>query len=161
MVANGWKRAVIIREGAGYFGIGIFGGRLEECHDTNKRVLKQRLADQYSIEFQRGRPGEPMAGASNRAVPSAGGAEADVSDKPVETHPIQAHHTPRRIPKVVTMRAYEVYAYVFGEQSAMVTGECRGGFGSGELFAFLYARSFPQEEWEQRVEEAFKGMDRR
>ena len=51
MVANGWKRAVIMREGSGYFGIGIFGGRLEECHDTNKRVLKQRLADQYSIEF--------------------------------------------------------------------------------------------------------------
>jgi hypothetical protein len=55
------------------------------------------------------------------------------------------------------MRAYEVYCHVYGAQEAMVTGGCRGGFSTGELIAFLYARSFPKEEWMRRVEEAFRG----
>lgn len=68
----------------------------------------------------------------------------------VETHPVQ---TPgrsgeqARMPKVVTMRAYEVYCYVYAPQEAIVTGGCRGGFSAGELIAFLYAHSFPQAEW--------------
>jgi hypothetical protein len=33
---------------------------------------------------------------------------------------------------------------------------CRGGFGLYELIAFLYARSFPKDEWEKRAEEAFQ-----
>ena len=61
-------------------------------------------------------------------------------------------------PQVVTLRAYEVYKEVFGEQGAIVTGGCRGGFGVGELVALLYAHSFPREEWRKRVDEAFKGM---
>lgn len=64
-----------------------------------------------------------------------------------------------RVPKTVTMRAYEVYCAEYGPQEAMVTGWCRGGFGTSELIAFLYARSFPKEEWHKRVSEAFKGME--
>ena len=60
-------------------------------------------------------------------------------------------------PKTVTMAAYEVYCHVYGSQEAMVTGSCRGGFSTGELIAFLYARSFPKAEWRARVDEAFRG----
>jgi hypothetical protein len=74
-----------------------------------------------------------------------------------ETHPVQARHTPKRINKAVTMRAYEVYCHVYAPQTAMVTDGCRGGFSGGELIAFLYAHSFPKEEWRSRVDEAFHG----
>lgn len=80
----------------------------------------------------------------------------------IETHPVQTHFSHGKkvaVPKVVTMRAYEVYCALHGEQEALVTGWCRGGFGIGELTAFLYARSFPKEEWRQRFREACTGMD--
>ena len=79
-----------------------------------------------------------------------------------ETHPVQTNsyrHDGGRAPKVVTMRAYEVYCHVYAPQEAMVTGGCRGGFGAGELVAFLYAHSFPKAEWRDRVDEAFRGME--
>lgn len=76
----------------------------------------------------------------------------------IETHPVQTTHPVSRAPKVVTMRAYEVYCHVHSKQEAMVTGGCRGGFGPCELMAFLYAHSFPQAEWRARVDEAFRGM---
>lgn len=85
--------------------------------------------------------------------------EQHVTDIPV--HPVQTHqvrpHTQAWCPRAVTLRAYEVYCAVYGEQEAMVTDGCRGGFSSGELIAFLYARSFPKEEWRRRLDEAFKG----
>jgi len=56
------------------------------------------------------------------------------------------------------MAAYEVYVHCHGEQEAMVTGDCRGGFSAGELVAFLYAKSFPKKEWRDRVDEALRGM---
>jgi hypothetical protein len=56
------------------------------------------------------------------------------------------------------MRVYEVYCALYSKQEAMVTGNCRGGFGAGELIAFLYAHSFPREEWRARVWEALEGM---
>lgn len=59
----------------------------------------------------------------------------------------------------VYMAAYEVYAEVYGPQEAMLHGHCRGGFGKGELVAFLYARSFPREQWHARIDEAMEGMD--
>lgn len=86
----------------------------------------------------------------------------------IETHPVQVHsrrgqQTPDRprsqAPVAVTMRAYEVYCHLYGPQEALVTGWCRGGFGVGELVAFLYARSFPKEEWRVRVDEAFRSLD--
>lgn len=61
--------------------------------------------------------------------------------------------------KAVYMRAYEVYKAVYGEQQALIEGGCRGGFGKGELVAFLYASGFPCEEWRKRVDEAFSGMN--
>jgi hypothetical protein len=82
------------------------------------------------------------------------------SDATIATHPIQTvDHKGGKAPQVVTMRAYEVYCKVYGSQEAMVTGGCRGGFSSGELIAFLYARTFPKEEWSKRVDEAFLGME--
>lgn len=80
----------------------------------------------------------------------------------IATHPVQTRLRSARdqavAPQTVTMRAYEVYSHVYGPQEAMVTGGCRGGFGAGELIAFLYAHSFPKAEWRLRVEEAFNGM---
>lgn len=76
----------------------------------------------------------------------------------VKVHPVQtADHKGGRAPQVVTMRAYEVYCHVFSPQEALVTGGCRGGFGTGELIAFLYARSFPKEQWRSRFYEASRG----
>lgn len=81
-----------------------------------------------------------------------------MTDEP-ETMPMQLYGgRSGRVPKVVAMLAYEVYCKVYGAQEAMVTGGCRGGFGDGELIAFLYARSFPKNEWHLRVNEAFNGM---
>ena len=85
-----------------------------------------------------------------------------MSDESIETHPVQTRqpiHRGARCPKIVTMRAYEVYCAVFQPQEAMVTGSCRGGFGAGELIALLYARSFPKPEWEARFTEAIRGME--
>lgn len=79
----------------------------------------------------------------------------------IETHPVQTQQSERtesRLPKAVTMRAYEVYKRLYGSQENMVTGGCRGGFSTGELIAFLYAYSFPKDEWDHRVSEAFNGM---
>ena len=81
-------------------------------------------------------------------------------DAEIETHPVQTvDHKGGQCPKVVTMRAYEVYCHVHGPQEALVTGWCRGGFSTGELIAFLYARSFPKEQWRERADEAFRGME--
>ena len=81
---------------------------------------------------------------------------------PIEMHPVQIRRgTPGTSPTItsaVTRRAYEVYCECFSPQEAIVTGGCRGGFGVGELVAFLYARSFPKSEWQARVDEAFRGM---
>ena len=80
----------------------------------------------------------------------------------VETHPVQTHHISRyeggRLPKTVTMAAYQVYCEVYSPQEAIVTGSCRGGFSISEIIVFLYARSFPKAEWRDRVEEASRGM---
>lgn len=78
-----------------------------------------------------------------------------------EVHPVQTPQGKREqgvAPKTVTMAAYEVYCHVHSPQPALVTGGCRGGFSTGELIAFLYARSFPKAEWRARADEAFRGM---
>lgn len=80
-----------------------------------------------------------------------------------QMHPVQRkelpRHVPARITSAVTLKAYEVYKHCFGEQRAMIEGHCRGGFSTGELIAFLYARSFPQSEWRSRVDQALNGME--
>jgi hypothetical protein len=73
-------------------------------------------------------------------------------------HPVQTYNVAKSAPEAVVLRAYEVYCRVYGEQPAMidVAKGCRGGFSTGELIAFLYARSFPPDQWSSRVEEAFE-----
>lgn len=83
-------------------------------------------------------------------------------DDKIETHPVQVSQSwgkGARAPVTVTMRAYEVYCHIYGEQKALVTGGCRGGFGSGELIGFLYAHTFPKSEWRARFDEAIRGME--
>lgn len=77
-------------------------------------------------------------------------------------HPVQDDGRLRGIPESVVLRAYEVYRVVYGEQPAMLDPArgYRGGFGVGELMAFLYARSFPSSEWPQRVDEALEMVRR-
>jgi hypothetical protein len=80
-----------------------------------------------------------------------------------EMHPVQtkkAHdRTPGQISAEIVLRAYEVYAAVYGPQPAMIdlAKGCRGGFTTREIVAFLYARSFPKAEWSARVDEAISG----
>lgn len=83
-----------------------------------------------------------------------------VSVKP-KYHPVQVSDLARypNVPEAVALRAYEVYCHVHEPQPAMIDLEgrnCRGGFGAGELIAFLYARSFPKDEWRARVSEALR-----
>ena len=66
---------------------------------------------------------------------------------------------PGTVPQVVALRAYEVYKELFGRQEALITGHCRGGFGAGEIIAFLYAYGFPRDEWRKRVDEALNGLN--
>lgn len=82
-----------------------------------------------------------------------------------EMHPIQIHRQsrgPTKISSDITLRAYEVYCHVYSPQPALVDlagRNCRGGFGIGELIAFLYAYPFPKAEWRDRVNEAFAKME--
>ena len=78
----------------------------------------------------------------------------------VLVHPVQVGKRGDKgeVPQVVTMKAYEVYCHVFSPQKSLVEGTCRGGFGTSELIAFLYAATFPKEQWRSRVDEAFAGM---
>jgi len=78
----------------------------------------------------------------------------------MELHPVQTvDHKGGKLRTEVTLRAYEVYKHLYGEQQALITDRCRGGFGMNELIAFLYARSFPKNEWRKRAKEAFSGME--
>ena len=79
----------------------------------------------------------------------------------MERHPVQIKRNFGRgfLRTEITLKAYEVYSHVYAPQKALIEGECRGGFSSGELIVFLYARSFPKEEWRTRVDEAFEGME--
>lgn len=76
---------------------------------------------------------------------------------PVQTSS-KLHREAATIRESVHLRAYEVYCEVYSPQPALVEGWCRGGFHTSELIAYLYARSFPKEEWRARADEAFEGM---
>ena len=84
-------------------------------------------------------------------------ATEDIKLMPVQSNP--RNRAAATLPAVVVLRAYEVYCELYGAQPAMVTGWCRGGFSSGEIIAYLYARYFPKEEWRARTDEAFRGMN--
>lgn len=85
------------------------------------------------------------------------------NNREIVLHPVQCPMGPKRdqskINSAVTLRAYEVYRKMFGEQKALIKGGCRGGFGAGELMAFLYARSFPPDQWSKKFDEAMEGMN--
>jgi hypothetical protein len=68
--------------------------------------------------------------------------------------PCQRNDAPNFIPDAVHAAAYDVYEEVYGSQPALMEGNCRQGFGVGELIAFLYARAFPRAEWQKRVHDA-------
>jgi hypothetical protein len=84
--------------------------------------------------------------------------EENRMDEKVEAKlaPAQIGRNGAVIPWAVHMAAYEVYCEVFRPQQALIEDRCRGGFGTVELLAFLYARSFPKSEWRQRTDEVFK-----
>lgn len=75
---------------------------------------------------------------------------------PTVFHPVQTHNVAKTAPEAVVLRAYEVYCELYGAQPAMVdvAKGCRGGFSTGELIALLFARSFPKNEWRDRVDQA-------
>lgn len=74
---------------------------------------------------------------------------------PVQTKP---YRSDGRIRKEVALRAYEVYRHLYGEQEALINDGCRGGFGTNELIAFLYAMTFSRDKWREKVDEALEGM---
>jgi len=78
----------------------------------------------------------------------------------MSAHPIQVKimlDAKSTAPAAVTLRAYDVYSYLYGSNDALITGS-RGGLEIRELIAYLYARSFPQIEWDERVKEALRGL---
>ncbi len=78
---------------------------------------------------------------------------------PIQTKSHRGQTKPTVVCEPVYMAAYEVYCHVYSPQEAIITGNCRGGLGIGELTAFLYARAFPRDEWRKRVYEAFAEMN--
>ena len=80
-----------------------------------------------------------------------------------DQRPVQSSHREQgKIPTAIHLAAYEVYCEVYSPQPALIDMDgrgCRGGFGMNELIAFLYARPFPKEEWIDRVNEAFGGIE--
>jgi len=75
---------------------------------------------------------------------------------PIQT-PYRRSEMQGLIAEEIYMKAYEVYCYIYGPQQAMIEGGCRGGFSVGELVGFLYAASFPKDQWRHKVNEAFNG----
>lgn len=79
----------------------------------------------------------------------------------IQVHPVQINTGYGRrglMPAVVTRKAFEVYDYIHYGTTLTRMNE-RGGFSTGEIIAFLYARQFPRQEWSKRVTEALVGMD--
>lgn len=80
------------------------------------------------------------------------------------SYPIQGRARSRptqyaSVNRAVYLAAYDVYVHCWGKQDAMLKAGCRGGFSTGEVIAFLYARGFPRPEWRDRVEEALRDLD--
>lgn len=82
--------------------------------------------------------------------------ESEIQKAPIQM-PSQYAREPAAVRAEISEMAYEVYSDLYRGQTLERLNE-RGGFGIGELVAFLYARNFPRKEWSARVDEAFKGM---
>jgi hypothetical protein len=79
---------------------------------------------------------------------------------PKQTMPVQTRDRKGgRIDTYVYLSAYEVYCHIYGPQKALIEGTCRGGLSTCELIAYLYARSFPREEWAKKVDEVFNNQE--
>ena len=78
---------------------------------------------------------------------------------PIQTTGVnRSHGESAHLSRAVTARAYEVYAHLYGSRQTLERLNERGGFHLSELIAFLHARSFPRDEWAQRVKEAERDM---
>jgi len=75
----------------------------------------------------------------------------------VKLSPLQVHDTPKRVDRILTERAYQVYDHLWPGQP-LDRMDQRGGLSIGELIAFLYARSFPTDQWRARVDEAIRAI---
>ena len=87
--------------------------------------------------------------------------DSDMTNE-TKTSPVLPKSYDRRaskVPAVVAERAYEVYSHLFGTSQSLEKLNQRGGFGTGELIAFLYAHAHPKLEWSMRVDEALNGME--
>lgn len=77
----------------------------------------------------------------------------------VRFHPVQwgSRHAQQyqELPADVVGKAYEVYHKLYPGQTLERLNE-RGGFGIIEIVAFLYAHTFPPQEWNARVAEALR-----
>jgi hypothetical protein len=71
-------------------------------------------------------------------------------------HNCQANDLTERgkIPACVAERCYEVYSHIWGDRQSLARLNERGGFGTGEMIAYLYAYPFPKDEWRARSHEA-------
>lgn len=79
-----------------------------------------------------------------------------------EKHPVQRPRSSNKqlaVPKEIALAAYEVYSHVFSPQEALINDHCRGGFGVSELVVFLYLRSLPKDQWREKLDELFRGME--
>lgn len=64
------------------------------------------------------------------------------------------------IPWSVAEAAYEVYAHINGSGQSLERLCERGGFGVGELTAYLFARPFPRDQWRGVSEAHFQWQGR-
>ncbi len=56
-----------------------------------------------------------------------------------------------KFPSHIKKMAYETYSHIYG-------GNGRRGFSNSEIIAFLYAHSFPKDQWKDKSNEAFDEM---
>jgi hypothetical protein len=63
-----------------------------------------------------------------------------------------------KVQEGISRQAYAVYSHIYGDSQSFERLNERGGFGIGELVAYLYAHSYPKVEWRKRADAAFYMM---
>lgn len=71
--------------------------------------------------------------------------------------PVQDDGAIRSLDRRIVERAYEVYNTLHPGQTLDDLNR-RSGLSVGEIVAFLYARTFPRNEWAPRSNEAFNAL---